>query len=349
MLAIAALADASVTAPRADSETEFYKGKQIKLVVGTTAGGAYDVYARTIVRHMGRHLPGNPTFIAQNMRGAGGRTAADWLYNLAPRDGSVIGTISQSAPLDQLRKQSGTRFDAAKFGWIGNPVIDNLVTVAWSDSGLATIADVKNKGGLICGASGASTPGMVNPQILNTMLGTKIRIVPGYSGILQISLAMQQGEVNCMGAYSWSSMRSEVSGLLNTHKLNMLVQWGPEANRELSAYQGWEVPLISDLVENGTDRKVLRLVNSGVLLGRPLLVPPGVVPGRLDALRKAFDATMKDPEFLAEAAAQNLDVAPVSGETLQKVVSEIARTDDVTLARANEVMTSRDMGVKENK
>jgi tripartite-type tricarboxylate transporter receptor subunit TctC len=332
-----------------DDLAEFFKGRQIRLVIGTNAGGAYDLYARTVARHLGKHIPGNPVFIPQNMAGAGGRTAANWLYSVAPKDDSVIGTISQSAPLDQLRKQNGIRFDVVKFGWIGNPVIDNLITVSWKDSGLATIADVRERNGLICGGSGASTPSILTPQILNNLLATKIRIVAGYAGILQVSLAMQQGEVNCMGGNSWSSLWSGMSDLMKARKLNMLVQWGLEKNPEISAYQRRDVPLVAEFAENDIDRKVLNLINSGVAVGRPLLAPPTVPIVRLEALRRGFDATMKDPEFLADAGRQSLEISPVPGEKLQQIVTEVANTRDDILARANELMTLIDVtGSKAN-
>jgi tripartite-type tricarboxylate transporter receptor subunit TctC len=338
---IIAMAVMVAVAARAD-DVGTYSGKQIRMIIATNSGGAYDLYARTIARHMGQYLPGRPTFIPENMEGAGGRSAANWLYNIAPRDGSVIATISQSAPLDQARQQSGIQFDVARFGWIGNPVIDNLITVAWRDSGLTTIAAVKAKGGMICGGSGASTPGIINPQILNNLLGTRIRIIAGYPGILQVGLAMQQGEVNCMAGNSWSSMRSGMADFLSAHQLNMLVQWGPEKNPAVSAYQGQDVPMIDDFAVNELDRKVLRLINSGVAVGRPLLTPPGLPPPRLAALRSAFDATMNDPSFLADAAAQGLDVSPVPGKDLQQIVTDVAAPDAVTLARAKELLRLND-------
>ena len=195
---------------------DFYRGRQVELVIGMDVGGGYDTYARLIGRYLGKYIPGNPTFIPQNMTGAGSRTAANWLYNVAPRDGSVIGSLTEGTPLDQARKQPGIQFDATKFNWIGNPIVNNQVTLAYAESGLATLEDVKAKGGLICGGTGASTPPIIFPRIINRILGTDIRIIPGYPGAGAMVLAMQRGEINCLGSHSWASTKATMPNLLPT-------------------------------------------------------------------------------------------------------------------------------------
>src|SRR5262245_43171231 len=182
---------ASMPTPSGAQEAEFFAAKNIQLVVGFDVGGGYDLYARTVARHWSRHIPGHPTFVPQNMPGAGTRTAANWLYNVAPKDGTAVGTIVQSSPVDQALGEPGIRFDAAKFSWLGNPVVDNLVTLSWSASGLATLDDVKSKGGLFCGSTGAG-PTTVFPRVINQLLGTQIKVVAGYPGQTAVNIAMER-------------------------------------------------------------------------------------------------------------------------------------------------------------
>ena len=236
LLAIVALAVGLGGLPpaAADEVADFYRGRQIQVVIGHEVGGGYDVYGRLLGRFLTKHLPGNPRVIPQNMVGAGSRKAANWLYNIAPRDGSVIGVTAQTTPLDQALKQEGVSFDAAQFNWIGNPIIDNQVFFAWHTSGIRNLEDAVAKGGLICGGTGASTNPVMLPKIINHMLGANIRVVAGYQGANNVLLAMERGEVNCIGSHSWSTAKVTVAHHLRENKLNMLVQWGPSKDPEIS-------------------------------------------------------------------------------------------------------------------
>jgi tripartite-type tricarboxylate transporter receptor subunit TctC len=318
-------------------EANFFAGKSIQLVIGFDVGGGYDLYARTVVRHWSRHIPGNPTFIPQNMPGAGTRTAGNWLYNVAPKDGTAIGTIVQSSAVDQALGEPGIRFDAAKFNWIGNPVVDNLVTVAWSSSGLATLEDVKSKGGLFCGSTGGG-PTTVFPRVINQLLGTQIKVIAGYPGQSAVNIAMERGEVNCIGGTTWSSVKATMRPMLEARKLNVLVQWGATKDREISAYANRDVPLIQDFAQTDLDRRVLVFIGSGAAFGRPLLAPPSLSPERVAALRQSFDRTMKDPDFLADAAKLNMDIKPLAGEELQKIAIGVVQSPPERLARAKELI-----------
>jgi len=316
---------------------DFYAGRSIQLVIGFDVGGGYDLYARTVARHWARHIPGNPSFVPQNMPGAGTRIAANWLYSVAPKDGTAVGTVVQSTAVDQALGEPGIRFDAAQFNWLGNPIVDNLVTLSWSTSGLATLEDVKTKGGLFCGSTGGG-PTTVFPRVINQLLGTQIKVVTGYPGQTAVNIAMERGEVNCIGGTTWSSVKATMRPMLDTRKLNMLVQWGATKDPEISAYANREVPLIQELGQTDLDRRVLLFIGSGAAFGRPLLAPPGVPRERVELLRRAFDRTMKDPEFLAEAMRLNMDIKPLGGAELQRIATDVVQSRPEDLARAKELI-----------
>lgn len=337
LVALACSLSVALTKPCDAEEAAFFAGKSIQVVVGFDVGGGYDLYARTVARHWSRHIPGNPTFVPQNMPGAGTRTAANWLYNVAPKDGTAIGTIVQSAVVEQALDEPGIRYDAAKFNWIGNPIVDNLVTLSWSASGLATLADVKAKGGLFCGSTGGG-PTTVFPRVINQLLGTQIKVISGYRGQSAVNIAMERNEVNCIGGTTWSSVKATMRPLLEARKVNLLVQWGTAADPEISAYAKQNVPLIQDFGQTDLDRRVLVFIGSGAAFGRPILAPPGVPPDRIAILRQAFDRTITDPAFLAEAAKLNMDIKPLAGAALQKLAIEIAQSPPNDLARARELI-----------
>jgi tripartite-type tricarboxylate transporter receptor subunit TctC len=326
---------AALCAPASAADVaDFYTGRQIHVVIGYEVGGGYDAYARLVGRHMGKHIPGSPTFIPQNMEGAGSRKAANWLYNVAPKDGSVIGVIAQTTALDQALKQLGVQFDVSKFSWIGNPIVDNQVFIAWKTSGIATLEDVKVKGGLICGGTGATTNPVIFPKIINRLIGSDIQVVAGYPGAASITLAMQRGEVNCIGAHAWSTTKATMAQHLKDRNLNLLVQWGPEKDPEISAFAQRDVPLITQYASTPVDREVLELINSSMALGRPLLMPPDVPVERVEALRRAFAETMTDPEFRDQAKAMNMDIKPMLGGDLQQLATEVAQASPAVMDRA---------------
>jgi tripartite-type tricarboxylate transporter receptor subunit TctC len=271
------------------------------------------------------------------MPGAGSRVAANWLYNVAPKDGTAIGTIVQSSAVDEALQEPGVRFAAAKFNWIGNPTVDNLVTISWSASGLATLDDVKAKGGLFCGGTGGG-PTMMYPQIINRLIGTHIKVVAGYPGVSAVNLAMERDEVNCVGGTTWSSIKSTMRPALEQRKIYVLLQWGAAKDPDISAYAQRDVPLAQELGQDELDRRVLALISSGAAMGRPLLAPPGVPAERVTVLRRAFDNTMKDPDFLADAAKSAMEIKPLPGEALQAVAVDAAQISPAHIARAKELI-----------
>lgn len=326
------------TGAAAQDGAAFYAGKRIQIIIGFDAGGGYDVYGRLLARHWGKHIPGNPSFISQNMPGAGSRTAANYLYNIAVKDGTVIGTIGQGTPLDQALKEPGVQFDAAKFNWLGNPIVDNLLTVTAKASGVTTLAELKAKGGVACGDVGAG-PTSTFPAILNRLMGIQNKIIPGYPGVNAVYLAMERGEVDCIGGTTWSSLKSTRGQKLRDRDLNLLVQWGTARDPSIEAYAQTKVPLILEIATNDLDRRALVYIGTSATLGRPFAAPPGVPGDRVEMLRDAFMKTMVDPEFRAEAAKGSLDINAISGAEVQKLATDVVSAPEAELVRAKELIT----------
>ena len=313
----------------AQSPGDFFKDRAIDLYIGYSVGGGYDVYARLLARHLGKHVPGGPTIVPRNMEGAGSLRLANWLYGAAPRDGSAIATISRGAPFDKLLGRPGIAFDGSEFSWIGSANDEVSVCVAWHTSGVATFADLARTP-LIVGAAGAGSDDDQFPRVINGVLGTKMRVVSGYPGGNDVILAMERGEVGGRCGWSWSSIKANRPAWLSEKKINILFQLGLSRHPDLP-----EVPLVTDFATDDAQRSVLKLILARQALGRPFLGPPAIPPDRLAALRQAFVATMKDPEFLADAERLKLEIRPLSGEQASVVVREIyAQTSPDVAKRA---------------
>lgn len=303
----------------AQSVEEFYKGKTVEIVIGLSAGGGYDVYSRMVGRHMASHIPGKPTIVARNMTGGGSRVAANYGYNVAPKDGTTLVVPDQSLPLQQALGDPTVKFDTNKLNWIGNPIADNNTLSAWHATGVTRWEQAKEKA-LSLGATGPNTSAWYG-MAMNAMIGTKFKIIMGYPGGNEINLAMEKGEIDIRGSNSWSSWKVTRPQWIAEKKLNVLVQIGLMRAPDLPG-----VPLLMELPTNPDDRAALRLLSAPTTIGRPIFAPPGVPHERIAALRAAFDATMKDPAFIAEAQRSKLDLQPVSGTELQKIVGEIVAT-----------------------
>ena len=305
----------------AQTPAEFYKGKNVDLYVGYSTGGGYDVYGRIVARFMGRHIPGNPTVVVKNMDGAGSMRAANYIYNVAPKDGTAFGTVARGLAFDTLFGLQGAQFDGTKFSWIGSANDEVSVCVGWSaTSGIAKFEDLKTKQ-MIVGGTGGSADTDQFPRIINAVLGTKMKLVVGYPGGNEVNLAMERGEVQGRCGWSWSSVKSTQSGWLKDKKINVLVQLSLSKHADLP-----DVPLIMDLAQTEEQKQIFRLIFARQVLGRPFLAPPGLPADRLAALRTAFMDTMKDADFLAEADKLKLEITAVPGETLQKIVQEAYAT-----------------------
>jgi len=325
----------------ADDVAEFYRGKRISFVIGFGVGGGYDIYARALGRFMGEHIPGRPAIIMQNMPGAGSRRAANWLYAVAPKDGTVIATIGQTTPTDQALGQPGIQFDARKFNWIGNLAVVNNIMFVSAASGVATI-DAAKKKSLAIGATGASSPSVLYPLVSNNLLGTKFKIVPGYSGGGDINLAVERHELDGRGSDSWASMKYTHADWLRDHKISILFQVGPRREPDLP-----EVPLWSALGEDEGQRQILEILSGDIAVGRPILTAPGVPADRVEALRKAFADTVADPQFVAAAKQAHMYIHPKGGKELQAMVGRIAAPSEsilTILRQATEFKDARKTG-----
>jgi tripartite-type tricarboxylate transporter receptor subunit TctC len=298
---------------------DFYRGKQLDMVIGYSPGGTYDLYARLVARFLGNYMPGKPTIVPRNMPGAGSRAATKWVYSIGPKDGTVLATSDQSLAVEQTMGDKQLDIDTTKLVYIGNPNADNNTTACWYTSGIKTIDEAKKRQ-VIVGATGGSTSSQY-PKAMNALIGTKFKIIIGYPGGNDINLALEKGEVECRGSNAWGAWKATRPDWLRDKKINILVQIGLTKAPDLP-----DVPLLIDLASNDGDRAIFNLLSAPTTIGRPVFTAPGVPPERVKALRDAFDAMIKDPVFLAEAEKEHFDINPVSGVQMQKIVGDIVAT-----------------------
>ncbi len=316
----------------AQQAADFYKGKNIDLYIGYSIGGGYDIYARLLARHMGKHIPGNPVIIARNMEGAGSLRLANWLYRVAPKDGTAFGTIGRGIAFDPIMGGRGAEFTATEFGWIGSANDEVSVCAAWGATGIGKFEELYARE-MIVGGTGATADTDLFPKIMNAVLGTKMRIVSGYPGGNDITLALQRGEVQGRCGWSWSSLKTNHPGWIKDGTLKILIQLSLEKHPDMP-----NVPLIMDIVKTPEQRAMLQAVFARQVMGRPFLAPPGIPAARLALLRKAFMDTMNDKDLLAEAQKMKLEITPVSGEKVQSLVAEVYRSPPEVLRKAAEAM-----------
>jgi tripartite-type tricarboxylate transporter receptor subunit TctC len=331
--ALVVLATAAIAL--AQSAADFYQGRQISLYIGYSPGGAYDLYAREIGRAMGAHIAGNPILVPQNMEGAGSLRLANYLYRVAPQDGSAIGTFGRGIAFDPLLIGQGDAFDAQKFNWLGSANNEVSVCVAMKGSGITTFADLLTKE-LTVGGTGASADTDQFPRVLNSVLGTHFKIVQGYPGGNEVVLAMERGEVQGRCGWSWSSVLSTHKSWIEDKRMVVLVQLSLTKHPDLP-----DVPLVMDFAKTDEQRQILKMVFARQVMGRPYLAPPNLPADRVAMLRAAFMATMTDKNFLVEAAKTNLEVNPVSGEDVEKLVKDVYATPPDIVAKAKAAAASQ--------
>jgi tripartite-type tricarboxylate transporter receptor subunit TctC len=309
----------------------FYEGKTITIITSTGAGGGYDVTARLVARHMPRYIPGNPTMIVQNMPGGGNVIATNYLYTVAPKDGTVIATLHNAMPLHQVLDGNGVRYDVSKFNWLGSTGSENEVVFTWHTTGVTTFEEAKKKE-VILGGTGAGSGIVIIPIAMNNLLGTKFKIVMGYKSSEDLNLAIQRGEVEAR-AFSMASVKGQRSDWVKDKKINFIAQAGNHRAHEIP-----DVPLLTELAKNNEHRDILRLISSPPGLGRPFAAPPDIPADRLAILRKAFQETLTDKAFLDEAEKLKIEIDPVSAEEITQIIRDVVNASPAVVAKAKELM-----------
>jgi tripartite-type tricarboxylate transporter receptor subunit TctC len=331
---IAASATALASGARAQSVADFYAGKQINLIVGSSAGGGYDHLARLTAKHLGKHIPGHPTVVVQNMPAAGSLVATNLIANTAPPDGLTIALVQRGMLLAHLTNPSGVRFEIGKLNWLASLASETGLSVAWHTAPVKTAQDLF-KMPLVVGGIVNVDPEMT-PRLYNALLGTKFKIVLGYRGTRDITLAIERGEVQGIGDWSWSSLKQSRPDWLRENKVRILMQGALEKDPELP-----NVPFALDFVKNEADRKVMQLYFTQKKIARPIIAPPGVPADRLAILRAAFTALPKDAEFLADAAKSKMEIEMTVGPALDKVIELITRTPPDVAKHYTAALTSK--------
>jgi tripartite-type tricarboxylate transporter receptor subunit TctC len=329
-MAVSAVGMASTA--QADAISDFYKNKDVRLIIGANVGGSYDVHGRTVGRHIGRYIPGDPRIIIQNKQGAGSQIVAGYVYNVAPQDGTVIAALLNTLPLRQAVGRTRKTFDVGKFNWIGNITNDVTVLTVWNASTKARTVDDARKMEIIIG--GTSPTGLSNliPKAMNYALGTKFKVVSGYKGGLGVDQAMEKGEVAARAGANWSVVKGVHPHWVENKQITVMVQVGGHKAKDLQ-----HVPLLHELGRTPEERLILEFFSTPMDVGKPIAVGPKVPMARVEALRAAFDAMLKDPKFIADADRQGLVISPVRGTDLQKLVSKTVNTPAATVKAAQKI------------
>ncbi len=317
----------------ADAVSDFYKGKRISIIVGASAGGSYDTVARMMGRHLQKFIPGKPNAVVQNRPGASSRVAANWLYNAGPRDGTVIGSFSQTLPLAQVLGQRRVKYDASKFNWIGTPIQPISVMVASTKSGFTSLLQARDKE-IVVGATSSTGANFIYPALANYLFNTKFKIVIGYKGGTQVDLALERGEIAVRGSSTWSEIVGSRPHWLSQKLIVPIAQNSLSKHRDLP-----NVPRFLDFAENADQRGVLEMMGKIASVGRPMLTNRSVPADRVAALRKAFDLTVKNAAFQADAKNLKLDVNPMSGADIQKLVGELLTTPKKIVGMTNAALS----------
>jgi tripartite-type tricarboxylate transporter receptor subunit TctC len=327
VIALAALGAAGPAS--ADAISDFYAGKTVKLTIPTPPGASFDLYGRTLSEHIHRHIPGKPNVIPQYRGGAGGGISAAYMHNVAPKDGTEFAIVLSPTIITPVLRAEA-KWDASKWLWIGSMTPRPGVVTVWHTAPATTLDGIK-KTEVIMGATNKYGEPYMVPAVMNAFLGTKFKLVEGYEGGADMNLAMEKGETHGRHNY-WTGWTSVKQDWLRDKKIIQITQHGPKI-KELP-----DVPVLRDLVKPGAEQQVMDLVEAGNHVGIGVFFPPGVAPDKLAALRKAFEATIKDPEFLAEAEKRKMEIEYVSGEKLQEIVGRAAGTPPDVVARLKKAL-----------
>jgi tripartite-type tricarboxylate transporter receptor subunit TctC len=329
-----ALLSAAVASARAETPDAgaFYKGKTITLITSTGVGGTYDVVARLVAKVMPRYLPGRPTIIVQNMPGGGNVLATNYMYNIAPKDGTAIATLHSAMPLHQVLDPRDVRYDADRFDWLGSTGPQNEVILVWRTAGVKTLDDARERE-IILGGTGVASGIVIIPAVMNKLIGTKFKIVTGYRTSEDVNLGMERGEVQAR-AFGIDSITSQHPDWIAEHKVTFLAQAGARRDKRMP-----DAPLLTELAKTDEQRQMFALVSSAPALGQPYVAPPGVPPERLALLRQAFAATLKDASFLAEAEKIRFNVEPMSADEVSRLVHDTTHAPADIVAKTKAAVT----------
>jgi tripartite-type tricarboxylate transporter receptor subunit TctC len=328
VLLAAALAVTFIRPAWAGDVADFYRGRTLTVLISYTVGGGYDLYARVLARYLGKHVPGNPTVVPENMPGAGGLRASNYLYSAAPKDGSVIGTFSRSIPTMPLVTPTAVSFDGRKFSWIGSMSSDTSLCLTGSKSAVKTFHDMLTMP-VVMGGQFAGADSDIYAHLYKNIFGAPIKLVSGYPGTNEIVLAMERGEVDGICGLSWGTIKVAHPEWLKQKTVNFLVQAALKKEPELA-----DVPLALDLIQDPEKRQILSIHFAPQSMGRPFAAPPGIPEDREAALTKAFDETMKDPDLLAEAAKEKMDISPMSGHEIDALLGQLYAISPDVVAKA---------------
>jgi tripartite-type tricarboxylate transporter receptor subunit TctC len=322
---LAALVSAPATAQ------DFYAGKTVTITVSTGAGGTYDSIARLLARHMPHYLPGTPSMIVQNMPGAGNVLATNYMYNLAPKDGTSFATVNNAIPLNQVLDGRGVRYDTRRFGWLGSPGSYNSVLMVWKSAGARSFKDVTERE-ITVGGTGAGSSNIILPTAMNAVLGAKLKIVLGYKDVAELYLAVERGEIQGFTT-SYTGALIDRPEWFSQNKIDIVAQIGAKRHPALP-----DIPLITELARSDEQREILKLISSPNALGEPFLAPPDLPPDRLALLRQAFARSMKDEGFVAEMQKLHIDIDMVSAEEVTRIVKETIEQPPEIVAKAKAAM-----------
>jgi len=333
LAALAAAVLLPMPAARAAEEaSDFYRGKTITVVVGFGAGGGYDIYARLLAHHLGNHIAGAPNVVVQNMEGAGSVRAANYVYSVAPKDGTVIAAVNQNMPMYQMLGGAGAQFNAAQINWLGSMAYSNGTLYTWYQSGIRTLADAKSREVLL-GGVGTTSDSYIYPTLINGLLGTRFKVINGYAGTKEIHLALERGEVMGRGGNTWASLTTSNQDWVDQKKINLLVQIGFKSEPEIG-----QVPLLIDLVNTPEEKQIVTVVTLPTALGYTNWLAPEVPAGRMKLLREAYAATMRDQAFLDEAGKHAMMIRPQTGAEIAALIKQAASVPKPVLDRTAQLL-----------
>jgi hypothetical protein len=316
----------------ADEAADFYRGKTINVIVGFGAGGGYDLYARLLAHYLGNHIAGQPNVVVQNMEGAGSVRAANYVYSVAPKDGTVIAAVNQNMPMYQMLGGAGAQFNAADINWLGSMAYSNGTLYTWYQSGIKTLEDAKVRD-VPLGGVGTTSDSYIYPTLINGLLGTRFKVINGYAGTKEIHLALERGEVMGRGGNTWASLTSSNQDWIEQKKINLLVQIGFKSEPEIS-----QVPLLIDLVKTTQEKQIVTVVTLPTALGYTHWLAPAVPAGRMKLLRDAYDATMRDKAFLEEAARHAMMIRPQTGSEIEALIKQTVVVPNPVLERTAQLL-----------